>query len=63
MHKRRFIFFLLSFFVTSKYNFLIANELSLTKKFGIDQNLLSNFNEYLCFRLKKFNFFIRVHHS
>ena len=46
MHKRIFIFFLLSFFVTSKYNFLIANELSLTKKFGIDQNLLSNFNEY-----------------
>ena len=25
---------------------MIANELSLTKKFGIDQNLLSNFNEY-----------------
>jgi hypothetical protein len=46
MLKKIFIFFLLSSFVTGKYNFLIANDLNLIQKFGIDQNLLYNFNEY-----------------
>ena len=46
MLNKIFIFFLLPFFFIGKYNSLIANELPLIKKFGIDQNLLSNINEY-----------------
>ena len=46
MLNKIFIFFLLPFFFIGKYNSLIANELPLIKKFGIDQNLLSNIYEY-----------------